>query len=408
MAGNWLYRKRVPGDLLDLALIALTAAFAVAGYRQGFIVGALSFIGFLGGAAIGAVFSPSLAHAMVKSVGQRALLAIIFVFLCAVAGQLIASLLGAAMRSHVTWRPATVLDAAGGAAVSAVSVLLIAWFIGSAIANSPFPAMARQVQGSLVLRGVGRLMPPDADTMFSDFRGLLATGPYVQVFGSLGAEGALTVPAPDPSVLRAPALARDRDSIVKIVGTSQDCDERLEGSGFVISPGHVLTNAHVVAGVSQGLHVQARGAGAMSATVVLFDPNRDVAVLDVPGLRAPALRFAGTAPLGASAIVAGFPENGSFKADPARIGGETNPTTPNIYQSQNVKRHIYPLRADVKPGNSGGPLLAPRGAVYGVVFAAAVGVPDVGYALTASEVEPDAAKGMRATAGVSTQPWHCA
>ena len=243
-----LYGGAVPGDLLDLILIALAAAFAVAGYRQGFIIGVLSFVGFLGGAAVGAVFSPAIARALVSGPARQALVAIVVVFIAAMIGQLVASLAGAAVRSRVTWRPVAFVDAVGGAVVSVISVLLIAWLIGSAVANAPFPAVAGQVSGSVVLRGVDRIMPPPAHIMFSDFRRLLASGPYTQVFGALGAEGALTVPPPDQAVVNSPGLARAEPSVVKIVGTAPACSRTLEGSGFVFAPQHVLTNAHVVAG----------------------------------------------------------------------------------------------------------------------------------------------------------------
>jgi S1-C subfamily serine protease len=137
--------------------------------------------------------------------------------------------------------------------------------------------------------------------------------------------------------------------------------------------------------------------------VVLFDPQRDVAVLYVPGLNTPALSFAGQAPFGSDAIVAGYPEDGPFTARAARIGPVEDPPVPNIYQTAEVNRQIYAIRALVQPGNSGGPLLSPGGSVYGVVFAAATSVPDTGYALTAAEVASDAASGADATAGVSTQ-----
>jgi S1-C subfamily serine protease len=398
----------VAGDLLDLILVALAAAFAVAGYRQGFIVGVLSFVGFLGGAAIGAVFSPSIARTFVSSQNQQALVAIVVVFIAAMLGQLGASLAGAAVRSRVTWRPAALVDAAGGAAVSVLSVLLIAWFIGSAVINAPFPAVAKQVNQSLVLRTVDRIMPGATRSMFSHFRQLLASGPYTQVFGSLGAEQALDVAAPNPKVLRSQALKLDKPSIVKIIGTSPGCNHRLEGSGFVISRDHVLTNAHVVAGVTQGPEVLQQG-HAFAAHVVLFDPQRDVAVLYVPGLVARPLHFKAHAHRGASAIVAGYPLDQNFTAVPARVGSASPATAPNIYQTNMVTREIYSIKALVRPGNSGGPLLAPNGAVYGVVFAAAVGVGenDVGYALTAGEVGADVRAGEGATASVSTQPWHC-
>jgi len=405
--GNALYRWLVSGDLLDLTLIALAAAFAVAGYRQGFIVGVMSFIGFLGGAAIGALFSPSLARALVSKPSQQALIAIIAVFLAAMIGQLVASLIGAAVRSRITWHSAALVDSIGGAGVSILSVLLIAWFIGSAVSSAPFPAMARQVNNSVVLRGVDRFMPGAAQSMFSEFRRLLATGPYPEVFGALGAEGALSVAPPNSHVLNSPAVAKDRVSIVKITGVSTTCRRKLEGSGFVIGTDHVLTNAHVVAGVTNALAVANYQHRRFPAHVVLYDPQRDVAVLYVPGLPAPPLHFAGRAARGRNAIVAGYPLNGSFEAVPARIGGASLATAPNIYRVGSVTRDIYSVRARVEPGNSGGPLLAPSGAVYGVIFAAAVDVPNIGYALTAGEVGPDAREGRAALSFASTQPWHC-
>ncbi len=391
------------GDLLDLILIALAAAFAVAGYRQGFIVGILSFAGFLGGAAVGASFAPKLARSLVQGSAQQALIAIVAVFVAAMIGQLLASAIGAAVRSRVHWRPATLIDSVAGAAVSVISVLLIAWLIGSAVVNAPFAVVTTQVQRSAVLHAVDGVMPSAARTMFSDFRSLLASGPYVQVFGALGAEPALTVAPPNPAVLTSPGLVHSRNSIVKVMGIAPTCQRRIEGSGFVISPQHVLTNAHVVAGVTMSQTVTTRNNQKLHATVVLFDPERDLAVLYVPGLTARTLSFAGPANLGDEAIVAGYPRDDPFTVVPARVGDDQLAQAPDIYQRKEVTRQIYSIRADVEPGNSGGPLLAPSGRVDGVVFAAAVGVNDTGYALTASEVEGDARAAAAAVRPVSTQ-----
>jgi len=254
-----------------------------------------------------------------------------------------------------------------------------------------------------VLHAVDGVMPSAARTMFSDFRSLLASGPYVQVFGALGAEPALTVAPPNPAVLGSAGLAQSRNSIVKVMGIAPTCQRRIEGSGFVISPQHVLTNAHVVAGVTDSQTVSTRQGVKLSARVVLFDPERDLAVLYVPGLNARTLNFAGPANLGDEAIVAGYPRDNPFTAVPARIGDDQLAQAPDIYQSKEVTRQIYSIRADVQPGNSGGPLLASSGRVDGVVFAAAVGVKDTGYALTASEVESDAHAAATAVRQVSTQ-----
>ena len=401
----------MPGDLLDVILVVLAAAFAVDGYRQGFVVGALGVIGFLGGAAAGAALSPGIAQALVRSPSQRALVAIVVVFLVALTGQLLASLAGAALRSRLAWRPATVMDAAGGAAVSAVSVLLIAWFIGSAVASAPFPAVARQVDYSVVLRGVGRLMPGPAHDVFSGFGRMLGRGPSGQVFWGLGGTGAWAIRPPDPGVVHALGLASARPSIVMVEGSSATCRAG-EGSGFVVAPQHVLTNAHVVAATT-GVLVEAAGRPApYRAKVVYFDPRRDIAVLYVPYLHAQPLHFAPSARRGSEAIVAGHPGGRALTAAAARIGAKVATVFPDIYQSGPhqsgaVSRHVYTVRADIQPGNSGSPLLAPGGAVYGMVFAALTGTSDAGYALTAGEVSPAVTAAASRTATVSTQPWHC-
>jgi S1-C subfamily serine protease len=395
----------MPGDLLDLILIVLAAAFAVAGYRQGFIVGMLSCIGFLAGAAVGATISPGVARFLVHGSSQQALVAIILVFIAAMIGQLLASLLGVVARSRVTWRPVAMVDAMGGAAVSVLSVLLIAWFIGSAVVKAPFPAVAGQVRSSEVLRGVNDFMPPVGLTMFTDFRRLLDKSPYTQVFGALGINGSANVPPADKAVLAWPAIATDRNSIVKIWGEAKyTCNRSLEGSGFVISPQHVLTNAHVVAGMTQGPYVGLGDGSGRQATVVLFDWNNDVAILHVPGLHAPPLSFAGPAARSSDAVVAGYPENGPFRAVAARVGSQWSARGPNIYKTgAQVTRQIYAVRSTVEPGNSGGPLLAKDGKVYGVVFAASTTARDTGFALTASVVRPDVRRWGAATARVSTR-----
>jgi S1-C subfamily serine protease len=396
----------VPGDLLDLILVTLAAAFAVAGYRQGFIVGVLSFAGFLGGAAIGALFAPSVARSFAHQQSKQALVAIVVIFLVAMVGQLLASAVGAVIRSRVSWRPATFVDSAAGAGVSFLSVLLIAWLVGSAVVNAPFAMLTTQVSRSVVLKGVGQVMPPEAETMFSGFRSLLAKGPYTSVFGELGAGSALTVAAPDRRVLSSAGLLRARDSVVKVMGLAPSCSVQgnmIEGSGFVFAPEHVMTNAHVVAGVTKNQYVSTRLGARLAARVVWFDPQRDVAVLYVPGLNATPLGFAGPASRGADAIVAGYPRDRSFMTVAARVALDQQAQIPDIYQSHTVTRQIYSVRAVVESGNSGGPLLAPDGQVDGVVFAAGTSVKDTGYALTASEVRRDALAGRTSTSPVSTQ-----
>jgi S1-C subfamily serine protease len=394
----------VHADLLDLALLVVAAAFAVSGYRQGFIVGALSFAGFLGGAVAGALFAPGISRALVGGQNQQDLVAVIILVLLAIIGQFAASAIGTALRSHVNWRPAAFLDSVGGAAVSVLSVLLIAWVIGSVLVASPFSGVVAQVNNSAVLRTVDRLMPSTARTMFSDFRRLLASGPFPEVFSGIGAAHVLSVAPADPAVLKSAGYLDATNRVFKVRGTAPSCSRVIEGSGFVYAPDHILTNAHVVAGVAQGqLQVYSQNGTAHKATVVFYDPQVDIAVLYVPGLNLAPLSFAGQAQMGADAVVAGYPLDQGFTPRAARVGDIQDATGPDIYQTSQVTRQIYEIKADVEPGNSGGPLIAPNGSVYGVVFAAAVGVPDTGFVLTAAEVEADAHAGRTGTVPVSTE-----
>ena len=389
--------------MLDLILLVVVAAFAVSGYRQGFIVGILSFFGFVGGALLGAEFGPSISRALVGGQTQQDVIAVVLLVSFAVIGQFIASSIGAAMRSTVTWHSATVLDSVGGALVSVVSVLLIAWVVGSVLIESPFPVVDTQVNNSLVLQTLDKFMPSPAKTMFSDFRRLLASNStYAQVFSGIGAERILAIPAPDPSVVDSRGVQAASASVVRVQGVAPSCGRSIEGSGFVISRDHVLTNAHVVAGVTSRETVLTDH-GSLPATVVYYDPQVDVAVLYVPGLNLTPLQFAGEASPGDNAVVAGYPLDAtSLHLAPARIGGVQNAQGPNIYQTSTVTRQIYEIRAVVRSGNSGGPLLSPAGTVDGVVFAAAVGESDTGFALTAAEVSADASAGEQLTTAVST------
>jgi S1-C subfamily serine protease len=391
----------VRGDLLDLVLIAAAVLFAFSGYRQGFVVGVLSFLGFLGGGVAGATIAPTLVDLGPLSSLPRTPLAIGAVFFFASLGQLLATMVGGWVRQHLVWKPVRIVDAVAGSAVSVVSLLLVAWLVGTAVASSPFTGLASQVRRSQVLAVVDRAVPGGAKGLFDSFRHLVDDRGFPEVFGDLVPTQVRPVDPPDPALAVSPVVTSVRSRIFKITGVARSCSRRIEGTGFLYAPHRVMTNAHVVAGVrSPKVHV---GSRELSATVVLYDPNRDVAVLAVPSLDATPLAFAGKARTGQSAIVIGYPQDGPYRADAARVRGTQQAKGPNIYDNRTVVREIYALRGRVRPGNSGGPLVSPNGQVYGVVFAAAADDPQTGYALTASEVAGDAQLGRTATAVVSTQ-----
>ncbi|MEU8587153.1 MarP family serine protease [Streptomyces sp. NPDC048664] len=397
-------------NVLDILLLVAAVWFAIVGYRQGFVVGILSVVGFLTGGLVAVYLLPLLWD---RATGGRkvdttvAIVGVAVVIVCASVGQALTTHLGNKLRRYITWSPARALDATGGALVNVVAMLLVAWLLGAAFAGTTIPTLGKEVRGSKVLQGISTALPGQArthaDAWFSDFYAVLAQNGFPQVFSPFSNEPITEVRPPDPALARSAVALRAQRSIVKVVGTAPSCGKVLEGTGFVFGDRRVMTNAHVVGGVDEPT-VQIGGEGRKyDAKVVLYDWRRDIAVLDVPDLDAPALRFTPTqAPSGAGAIVAGFPQNGSYNVQPARIRGQIAANGPDIYHRGTVHRDVYSLYAIVRQGNSGGPLLTPQGTVYGVVFAKSLDDADTGYALTADEIQEDITKGRTANQQVDS------
>ncbi|MEU0160960.1 MarP family serine protease [Streptomyces sp. NPDC006261] len=396
-------------NVLDILLLLAAVWFAVIGYRQGFVVGILSVIGFLGGGLVAVYLLPIIWDRVTEGAEvstATAIGAVVVVIVCASIGQAFTTHLGNKLRRYITWSPARALDATGGALVNVVAMLLVAWLIALPLARTSLPTLGKEVRNSSVLLGISRVMPQQAPPWFRDFSSVLAQNGFPQVFSPFANEPITEVKPPDPALVGSPVAARAKKSIVKVVGTAPSCGKVLEGTGFVFSDRRVMTNAHVVGGVSEPT-VQIGGEGRLyDAKVVLYDWQRDIAVLDVPDLRAAPLEFTGTnddAQSGDSAIVAGFPENGAYDVRSARVRARIDANGPDIYQRGTVLRDVYSLYATVRQGNSGGPLLTPDGKVYGVVFAKSLDDPDTGYALTADEIREDIEIGRTANQQVDSQ-----
>ncbi|MGW0465384.1 MarP family serine protease [Streptomyces sp. NPDC003027] len=394
-------------NVLDILLLLAAVWFAIIGYRQGFVVGVLSVIGFLGGGLVAVFLLPVLWKQLTDNsevTTTATIFFVIVVIVCASVGQAFTTHLGNKLRRHITWSPARALDATGGALVNVVAMLLVAWLLGSALAQTAMPTLGKEVRSSKVLLGVERVMPDQASAWFSDFTSTLAQNGFPQVFSPFANEPITEVRPPDPALAGSPVAARAQRSIVKVVGTATSCGKVLEGTGFVFADRRVMTNAHVVGGVDEPT-VQIGGEGRLyDAKVVLYDWQRDIAVLDVPDLDAVPLRFTDQdARSGDSAIVAGFPENGSYDVRSARVRGRINANGPDIYHHGQVRRDVYSLYATVRQGNSGGPLLTENGEVSGVIFARSLDDPNTGYALTVDEIRDDIAQGRTANQQVDSR-----
>lgn len=386
--------------MVDGFLILLMLVFAISGYRQGFVIGALSFGGFFSGVLIGLQIGPLIANQFADGI-VRLVVSLVTIFALAVLGQTLAGWLGTKVRRAIESKPLQRLDDAGGAVVSLIAVLLVAWLIAVPLGSTPVPEINRQVRSSAILNGINQLMPDQAQALSAGLSESLNTNGFPDVLGGLTRTNAREVAPPDPALAKSQVVINSRKSVIKVLGTAPSCSRRIEGSGFVYADERVMTNAHVVAG-TRNVQVETQN-DRLDGKVVVYDPERDLAVVYVPGLRAPLMPFvkkpAGT---GANAIVLGFPLDGPYNAQGARVRDVSKITGPDIYDSGNVTREIYTIRALVQSGNSGGPLVAPNGDVLGVIFAAAADDRNVGFALTAAEAAGTAQLGVERTRGVKT------
>ncbi len=388
--------------MVDVLILLAALSFAIAGYRQGFLVGVCAFTGFLAGGLAGILIAPDVVKIIHDQLSQ-AIFAVALVLTLATVGQLFGSVVGTAVRSQLRWRPGHTIDAGTGAIFGVISLLVIAWFVGNSLARAPIPNITAKVKNSEILQAVDKAMPDSASRIDRGLSSLLNKNGLTQVFGPFDNERIAPVPPPDSGPLATTAIKRAAASIVKVEGAALSCRKALEGSGFVYAPQHVMTNAHVVAGVNEPT-VSVRGTERkLPGKVVHFDYRRDVAIIYVPELDAPSLDFDYEGERRDPSVVAGFPLNGPYQLEKARIREKINARGPDIYNTGTVDREVFSIFAEIEPGNSGGPLLSPDGDVFGLIFAKSVESSETGYALTAEEVRPVANIARTATQQVSTR-----
>jgi uncharacterized membrane protein required for colicin V production len=384
---------------LDWILVGVTLLVAVSGYVEGFVLGACATLGLLAGAAVGVYGVPKVLDNFSPSV-EVSFAALVLVIVLASIGRTVGALLGSKLRNKISWKPVKAVDALGGAVLAAASVLVVSWVLGVAVSGARIPDVTSAVRGSQVLAKVDEVLPSGADQALQAFNDVVNTDLFPRFLDPFVPERIRETQPPDGGIARTPAVRAAYNRIAKVTGVA-NCSRGLEGSGFVFAPQRVMTNAHVVAGVANPKVEVNRQS--YDATVVLFDPEIDVAVLYVPKLTAQPLALDDSGKADAAAVVLGYPENGPFNSEPARIRSEERLRGPDIYGDRTVTRKAFSIWASVRPGNSGGPLISTRGTVYGVVFAASVEDNRTGYVLTAAQVADAAAEGARATKEVSTR-----
>jgi S1-C subfamily serine protease len=383
---------------LDVIIVLVLVAYAISGYVQGFVVNIVATVGLLVGGLLAVAIVPKILSGRTPTLGTS-LLALGLVVGAAAIGQGIGTYVGTDLRNGLRWRPLRWVDAVGGSALSIVAVLCAAWALGYSVSGTNIPYLSTASRGSVILDHVNGVMPTKASSGLRAFNEVLDANLFPRYLDPFEREKITAVPAPDAATLASDGVRKASGSVVKVLGQAS-CQRGIEGSGFAYADGRVMTNAHVVAGVSQP-DVVVNGQR-MRAEVVLFDPELDVAVLAVDGLGLPALDFDRTGEGGDPAAILGYPENGPFDARAARIRSEMRLRSPDIYDKGQVERQTFSVRGLVRSGNSGGPLVSEKGEVLGVIFAASITDKSTGYALTSAQVADDARDGLTAASPVST------
>ncbi|CRZ17805.1 acid resistance serine protease MarP [Mycolicibacterium neworleansense] len=379
-----------PSVWLDFAILGIGFVAAISGWRSGALGSLLSFIGVVLGAVAGVLLAP---HVIPHVSGDRTkLFATLFLILALVViGEIAGVVLGRAVRGTIRNPFFRVLDSVVGVSLMLVAVLVASWLLGSLLTSSDQPNLAAAVKNSRVLSEVDKVAPTWMRSVPNRLSALLDTSGLPDVLEPFGRTPIVNVDAPDAALATDPIVTTSRPAVVKIRGVAPSCQKVLEGSGFVVAPNRVMSNAHVVAG-ADSVTIEADGK-TYDAGVVSYDPNADISILDVPDLPITPLQFAEQpAPKGTDAVVMGYPGGGDFLATPARVREIIELNGPDIYRSTTVTREVYTVRGTVRQGNSGGPMINRAGKVLGVVFGAAVDDADTGFVLTAKEVEHQLAK----------------
>lgn len=375
---------------LDIAVIAVALIAAISGWRSGALGSLMSFVGVVLGAIAGVMLAPHVISHVGSSRGKL-FAALFLILILVVIGEVAGVVLGRAVRGSIRSAPVRVVDSIVGVALQLVVVLTAAWLLGSPLTSSGQVGLASAVRGSKVIAEVDKYAPDWLRTVPKRMSALLSTSGLPNALEPLGPAPAQNVDPPDATLADSLVVARSRPSVVKIRGVAQSCQKVLEGTGFVVAPNRVMSNAHVVAG-SDSVTVEAEGKK-YDATVVSYDPSADISILDVPNLPQQPLVFADQpAKSGTDAVVLGYPGGGDFVATPARVREIIELSGPDIYKSTTVNREVYTIRGTVRQGNSGGPMINRAGQVIGVVFGAAVDDNDTGFVMTTNEVSRQLAK----------------
>ncbi len=367
---------------LDVVLLIVLLGYLISGYRSG-LIGSISGIAGLAAGAVAAYFLVPLVGTWVPAAAWRTAATLAAAAVLLIGGLSIGRSIGRNLTPQGARNKLRVVDRLLGAGAAVMVSALVASMIAFSIGALGVPVVSPAVSSSGVIRSIDSLTPDPVKSFLAQLRSIVVSEGIPRVVEAFN--------GPTPVV---PSVGTDSESlrtasasVVKISGTAYACGQNQSGSGFVIAPERVLTNAHVVAGVSEPVVVTPDGR-AQSGQVVYFDPVVDLAVIAVSGLDAAPIALGDNLAPGSLAVSSGYPFGGPFESAPAEVVAVAPTLVADIYGQGPASRQIYTLAADVDHGESGGPLLSEAGVVVGVIFAKSTITDNLGYALAMEEVDP--------------------
>lgn len=385
---------------LDLILIAFAVFILVSGWRRGLFVTVFSLVGLILGAWAGrAALEVINGDSTSTSLSRTAINATVL-FAGIGIGSAVGGFVGKRLRNIFSWSPIRFMDNFAGAALSLIAWSVVFWLLATTLLAAPVSSLTNTVSQSKVLNALEQYMPSEIRNGVESVRVYVSSSGLPDGFAN--AFLAPAVEPPDLTSINAPAVVAALDSVVKVEGTAAECSTRLTGSGFVIGPDLIITNAHVLAGVDKPT-IRIKGKGkAFEGTVIYFDPALDVALIRTKDIPSVALQISDPLVRGDNAVIAGFPGGGPLALIPGRVRSVSESNGTDIYGKEPVIREIYSLSADIQQGDSGAPMFALDGTVAGLVFASSATDAQTGYALTAKEFMVGVESASTATKAVDT------
>ena len=373
----------MPGStVLDLLLILVLFVALVNGYRSGLLQSLTGIVGAVAG-GVAAFFVVPLVGSWVPAAQWRTPATIAVAIVLVLIGHSLGASAGGMVGRRKKRSPLGAINRVLGAVFAAVASALVASMVAFSIGSLGIPFLSPAIASSTVVSGIDSITPDPVKALMAELRSVAVQQGLPRIVD------AFTGPTPDAAEAdtSSPALAVAAQSVVRITGTAYACGQSQSGSGFVVSDGRVITNAHVVAGVGEPV-VETPAGETMAGEIVYFDPVDDLAIISVPGLGALPLTVGANLPAGSGAAADGYPFGGPYVSDPTQVISIGTINVADIYGQDPTPRQVYTLASDVQQGESGGPLLSESGLVVGVVFAKASNTDNVGYALALEEVQP--------------------